>query len=99
MVPSLDYGNPMAIFQHAAFFVTRHGIDLDRPALVTNGTGDRTSDNATPPMHFLTPHIEISTQGSPHLVRSGFFSLNLKLSLLELHLFRDLSFKRAMVIN
>uniref|UniRef100_A0A0A9VX07 Zinc finger protein 710 n=1 Tax=Lygus hesperus TaxID=30085 RepID=A0A0A9VX07_LYGHE len=48
-------------------FYNRHGIDLDRPTLVTNGSGDRNLDNATPPMHFLTPHIEISTQGSPQL--------------------------------
>ncbi|BET01748.1 Zinc finger protein [Nesidiocoris tenuis] len=48
-------------------FYNRHGIDLDRPALAQNGTGDRNMDNATPPMHFLTPHIEISTQGSPQM--------------------------------
>ncbi|XP_014259291.1 zinc finger protein 568-like [Cimex lectularius] len=46
-------------------FYNRHGIDLDKPSL-SNGCGDRTVDNATPPMHFLTPHVEISTQGSPN---------------------------------
>ncbi|XP_073998354.1 uncharacterized protein isoform X1 [Rhodnius prolixus] len=44
-------------------FYNRHGIDLDRPS---NGlTGDRNLDNATPPMHFLTPHIELSLPESP----------------------------------
>lgn len=25
-----------------------------------DSTGNRSTDNATPPMHFLTPHVEIS---------------------------------------
>ncbi|KAL1115960.1 hypothetical protein AAG570_005455 [Ranatra chinensis] len=42
-------------------FFNRHGIDLDRPTVVT----DSTVDNATPPMHFLTPHVEISMADPP----------------------------------
>lgn len=30
-----------------------------------DSTGARSADNATPPMHFLTPHVEISMTDSP----------------------------------
>lgn len=30
-----------------------------------DSTGARSTDNATPPMHFLTPHVEISMADAP----------------------------------
>lgn len=30
-----------------------------------DSTGARSADNATPPMHFLTPHVEISMTDTP----------------------------------
>lgn len=30
-----------------------------------DSTGARSADNATPPMHFLTPHVEISMADAP----------------------------------
>lgn len=30
-----------------------------------DSTGNRSADNATPPMHFLTPHVEISMADAP----------------------------------
>lgn len=31
-----------------------------------DSTGNRSADNATPPMHFLTPHVEISIPYTEH---------------------------------
>ncbi|XP_050300304.1 zinc finger protein ztf-16-like isoform X2 [Anthonomus grandis grandis] len=35
-----------------------------------DSTGNRSTDNATPPMHFLTPHVEISMADAPTSVYS-----------------------------
>lgn len=35
-----------------------------------DSTGNRSTDNATPPMHFLTPHVEISMADAPTAVYS-----------------------------
>lgn len=42
-------------------FHNRHGIDLDQPCYNT----ERVGESITPPMHFLTPHVEISLPQSP----------------------------------
>lgn len=35
-----------------------------------DSNGNRSADNATPPMHFLTPHVEISMADAPASVYS-----------------------------
>ncbi|KAJ9591050.1 hypothetical protein L9F63_027743, partial [Diploptera punctata] len=51
-------------------FFNRHGIDLDNPGpstpcIVATAGQSLSIDNATPPMHFLTPHVEISMADAP----------------------------------
>lgn len=42
----------------------RHGIDLDKGAAANDDV--RQIENGSPPMHFLTPHVEISMAETSH---------------------------------
>lgn len=47
-----------------------------------DSTGARSTDNATPPMHFLTPHVEISMADAPGPIFSPSLVNSLKIKLI-----------------